>query len=128
MKLRYFYLLLLAVVAFTSSCEKHNFADGVLSPITSIEDIRDLYQGQDVVIAREDLQGAEMFGGMVISNQDSANIESGLVIMQNSRRSRTRGIILSLPNSGDYKMGDSLMVNVVGATLTKVNGSLELKN
>ncbi len=128
MKLRYLYTLLVSSVLLWSACEKHDFADGVVSSITTVEDIRDLYKGNDVVISSADLLGAEKIRGVVISNADSANIKEGLVVIQNTQRSKTRGIILVMPNANDYKTGDSLMINVIGATLTKAEGALQIKN
>lgn len=126
MKRRYLTTLLLCASLLWSACEKHDFASGVVSSITSVEDIRDLYKGTDVTITSESLLGAVKIRGVVISNPDSLNITAGLVVIQSTTRNKTRGIILALQNANNYKMGDSLMVNVIGGKLTKVNGSMQL--
>lgn len=126
MKKEFLYFLLFITSFGWMSCKKNNFAEGVLSPITSIEDVRGLYIDADVVLDKDKLMGAEKITGVVISNPDAANIPAGMVIIQNTRRSRTRGIILALENASTYKPGDSLMVNINGKTLTKINGSLQI--
>lgn len=128
MKKGYLFTLMIIGVLLWSACEKHDFADGVVSSITTVEDVRDLYKGNDVVISKADLLGAEKIRGVVISNPDSGNVKAGWVVIQNTQRSKTRGIILALENASEYKMGDSLMIDVVGATLTKAEGALQIKN
>ncbi|WP_157687552.1 DUF5689 domain-containing protein [Pedobacter psychrophilus] len=126
MKLKYLIILLFASSFVLSACEKHDFAAGVVSSITSVEDVRDLYKGTEVTITSESLLGAEKIRGVVISNPDSANIASGLVVIQNTTRNKTRGIILAVENANTYKMGDSLLVNISGGKLNKVNGSMQI--
>lgn len=126
MKQGIYYLLLLTVIVLSVSCEKHDYAEGTLSPLTSVEDLRALYQGTDVTVKKSDLMEATQITGVVISNPDSGNVASGIVVLQNTRRNKTRGIILALPNAANYKSGDSLLVTAEGGVLKRVNGALQL--
>jgi len=127
MKTRLIYFLLACTAIIWSACEKHDYAAGTLSPVTSLEDVRGLYKGSDVTMDRNSLMGAYQISGVVISQPDSGNAPQGVVVFQSTRRKKTRGIILSLDNVAAYKPGDSLLINIEGKTLTKVNGSLQIK-
>ncbi len=127
MKRKFIYILGLLGVIFWSACEKHDYANGELSPIISIEELRDLYKDADVTLNSNNLKEAGKIVGVVVSNPDSLNIPAGMVVMQETRRKRTRGIILSLENARNYKFGDSLVVNISGKTLTRVKGSMQIK-
>jgi hypothetical protein len=127
MKQKIYTVVLFCVMILAAACEKHDYAAGTLSPITSLEDVRALYKGADVVLNKENLMSAAQITGVVISNPDSGNVAAGVVVLQNKRRNKTRGIILELPSAATYKAGDSLLVTVTGLTLTKVKGSLRLK-
>ncbi|WP_442590939.1 DUF5689 domain-containing protein [Pedobacter sp. AW31-3R] len=126
MRLKKYYLLVLCMVALCSACKKHDDAEGTLSSITFLEEVRLLYTGTAVTITKAHLMEATTVGGVVISNLDSGNVISNTVVIQNTRRNKTRGIVLALNNAADYKPGDSLSVTVEGAVLEKVNGSLQL--
>ncbi|WP_285059108.1 DUF5689 domain-containing protein [Pedobacter ginsengisoli] len=127
MKTRLLYFLLFCTTVIWSACKKHDYAAGTLSPITSLEDVRGLYKGTDFILDRNSLMGAYQISGIVISNPDSGNVPAGIVVLQSTRRSKIRGIILSLDNTSDYKPGDSLLIEIEGKTLTKVNGALQIK-
>ncbi len=126
MKHKIHYLLLLCSIIIWSACKKHDYAEGSLSPITSLEDVRALYTGADLTISKTKLMEATQITGVVISNPDSGNVTAGTVVIQNTRRSKTRGIVLGLTNAADYKTGDSLLVTIEGSTLKRVNGSLQI--
>lgn len=126
MKTRYIGLLMIWAAAVWSGCKKQDFAEGIVSPLTSLEDVRNLYKGSDVVLGKENLMGAYQLTGVVISNPDGGNVPAGIVVLQNTRRKKTRGISLVLPNAQNYKSGDSLVVRVEGSMLKKVNGSLQI--
>ena len=123
----YSFLLLIVVLA-GAGCKKHDDAEGTLSPVTAVEDVRGLYKGTDLTITKDQLMDATKIMGVVISNPDSGNVKAGVVVIQQTRRSRTRGIILALENAADYKSGDSLTVTIEGSTLKRVDGSLQLTN
>lgn len=121
-----FYLLLSVVAVFTA-CEKHDYASGVLSPVTSLEDVRNLYKGTDVAITPEMLNSAHQVVGVVISDFSAGNSPEGVLVIQNNRNKRIRGIAIPLGGSAaSYLPGDSLKVNLDGSVLKKINGSLQL--
>lgn len=120
------YLFSFLAISVWLGCEKHDYAAGVLSPIASIEDVRDLYKTSDITLDKNNLRGADKIVGVVISNPDSLNLPEGIVVMQETRRKRVRGIILAVENASNYKMGDSLIVSITGKKLEKVNGGLQI--
>lgn len=62
---------------------------------------------------------------VVISDIDNKNVSSGnFVIEDNSKK----GAILYIAGSSAYKLGDSLVVDITGASLKLYNGSLEIDN
>lgn len=127
MKYNKIYSLLLPVLLLAGAgCEKRNEAEGTLSPITSVEDVRALYKGADLTITKNQLMEATKITGTVISNPDSGNVKSGQVVIQQTLRNKTRGIILSLTDATAYKTGDSVTVVIEGSKLTRVEGSLQL--
>ncbi len=119
-------LVVLIVSSTLISCKKHDFAKGVLSPITYLSEIRAIYRGADVSLTNDNLNGANQVNVLVISDPEGGNIPAGILVVQNTDRNGTNGIVLTLANSGDFKLGDSLQLKVVGSTLKKVEGSMQL--
>lgn len=129
MKTRIFYfsLCIAAMLFAISGCKKHDYAEGTLSPIIAVSDLRFIYKGTDVTLSTDNMEGATDIIGTVISHPDSGNAPAGLVILQNYRRGVTRGIALAMgAESTNYKFGDSLRVKVEGSTLGRVDGSLQI--
>jgi hypothetical protein len=127
MKKIYLFLMFLTVASFTA-CKKNNNADGTLSPIIAIVDLKDLYKGADVVLAPAKLGGATEIVGVVISDATSGNAPAGILVVQNNRRNAIRGISIEIGSAvSNYVPGDSVIVRLAGATLTKVNGSMRIK-
>ncbi|MBS7564068.1 hypothetical protein KHS38_06585 [Mucilaginibacter sp. Bleaf8] len=127
MKKIFLFLSLLSIGLLWSACKKHDFAAGQPSPIIAVSDLRALYRGADVTLTRESMLGAHQIVGIVISNPDSGNAPSGMVVLQNNRRSQVNGIILPLGTAAaNYHMGDSLMIEVEGLSLKRVNGAMQL--
>ena len=88
--------------------------------VISIADARKFYTGTDVAL------GNYKISGIVISDAASANVSFGTIILQDDNR----GIALyfgSSANVSNFHIGDSLIVDVTGGTLTSFNGSLEIK-
>jgi len=88
--------------------------------VISIADARKFYIGTDVTL------GNYKISGIVISDAASKNVSSGTIILQDDNR----GIALyfgSSANVSNFHIGDSLIVDVTGGTLTSFNGSLEIK-
>jgi hypothetical protein len=122
------YLLLIILTGLgLSACKKNNYAEGVLSPIIAVVDLRDLYKGSDVLLSTDKLNGAKEMVGVVISDAAAGNAPGGLLIVQNNRRNALRGIAIAIGNAAStYAPGDSVIVKLEGGTLTKVNGSMRL--
>ena len=121
-------MLFLAVLTW-AACEKKTDADGVISPITNVENVRKLYKGADVQLNTTILNGARSIVGLVISDHQKGNVPSGLVIMQSARTSNIRGINLDLGSAAaNFLPGDSIVVNIDGTLLTKQNGAMMIKN
>src|SRR5688572_29672286 len=119
----------LSMLAFTAYLEEDpNWAEGQPSPIISIEDVRDLYRGTDVPLSPDNLAGASTIVGVVISDAAAKNVPEGTFVLQNRRRNVNRGMIISLGAAANipYALGDSVVINIAGSTLTQVNGALRL--
>jgi hypothetical protein len=86
----------------------------------SIDNVRKLYHGTDVTL------GSYLIKGIVISDAAAKNISPGNIILQDGNR----GIALYFggsANTSQFNIGDSLVVDITGGTLTSYNGSLEIK-
>ncbi len=110
-------------------CKKDGYPGGVPYNFISMLDLRGVYNGADLVLTKADLFGGEKIAGVVVSDHRSGNTPAGLLMLQDSRRlNLTRGIAVDLgANADDYLPGDSLEIDIVGATLAKVKGVLQLK-
>ncbi|KAA6435351.1 DUF5689 domain-containing protein [Rufibacter glacialis] len=94
----------------------------------SLADVRALYRGEEVTLTREKMAGAHQVVGVVISDPSSGNFPSNQVIIQNTRRKLTRGIVLQFgtPSSTPLVVGDSVVVETEGAALKSINGALHI--
>ncbi|WP_207431666.1 DUF5689 domain-containing protein [Sabulibacter ruber] len=122
---------LLCALVFTGCLEEDvNNAIGTPSPIISIEDVRSFHKGSDVALGPDQLMGARQILGVVISDAAGQNVPGGAsnLVIQNHRRGQLRGITLNVDggNTASYKIGDSVVVNVTGTTLTRRNGILQI--
>jgi hypothetical protein len=120
--------LLLLPLCMLWSCKKDNYPGAQISPFVSMYDIRNLYKGQDVTLTIDNMGGSANLTGMVVSDHSGNNLPAGLLILQDSRRlSQTRGIALSIGEAAaNYQSGDSIIVKVAGALLTKKDGILQI--
>ena len=122
-------LLLLA----TTSCLKDNpdNAAGAPSPNVSLDELRRLYQGSSVVLEPGQLSGAHQVVGLVISDAAGGNVPGGpgTIVVQNKRRGVVRGIIIPISGGAApaLAVGDSVVVDIKGATLAKSAGALRLE-
>ncbi|WP_052496418.1 DUF5689 domain-containing protein [Pedobacter lusitanus] len=125
---KYIFQLLSCWILLTglAGCKKHDSALGDPSPIIALEDLRAVYQGSDVSLNTSNLAGAHQIIGVVVSDGSSGNMPAGTVAMQNNRRNKTRGILLAVENAAALQTGDSIVVDINGTTLKKVNGSLQV--
>ena len=109
-----------------AGCKKHDTALGDPSPVIALEDLRAIYQGAAVELNTGNLSGAHQIIGIVVSDNQSGNMPAGTIAMQNYRRNKTRGILLAVENAATLQTGDSIVVDLTGTTLKKVNGSLRV--
>lgn len=118
----------LALLCLFVACDKReNWADGTLSPVISIEDLRLLYKGSNLTLNKEKLSGAHQISGVVISDADAGNSPAGMLVVQNTNRKKTRGINVNIGTAtSSFKPGDSVVITVEGAVLKTEQGVLSI--
>jgi len=125
-------LFVISIAAFilflSAGCKKDNYPGGQISPYIAILDIRDLYKGEDVSLTTEKMFGSSKITGVVVSDHSGKNLPAGLLVLQDRRRlSELRGISLNIGTSAaDFSPGDSIIVDVQGGVLKRVDGILEI--
>lgn len=123
-------LLTVAIVSLFAGCE----VDDPVPPKTrpnpniTLSDLRNVYNGEEVRLDPKLIMDAHQIAGVVISDAASGNIAKGEFIIQNTQRGMIGSIVVSLDGSPDvpFVIGDSLIIDVVGSKLTRVNGELKL--
>jgi hypothetical protein len=128
MKKRLIYTLFLPALLFLWGCEKDNYPGASISPYIALFDIRNLYKGTDVTLTVDNMAGSNRIAVMTVSDHTGGNLPAGLLVVQDGRRlSKIRGISIPLgAAAADFLPGDSLIIQVEGAVLKKVDGILEL--
>lgn len=124
-------LLMISATAAISSCNDDgygNYPGGVPNSIVSILDVRPLYKGKDIALTKENVYGASQLAAVVISEHTEKNIPEGLLVVQDSRRLATlRGIAIDLgAAAANYHIGDSVLIDISGGTLTRKNSILTI--
>ncbi len=123
------------LVFFTAGCLKENVneSEGTLGEFVSLFAMRQAYQGNEITLSSNSLGGASKITGIVISDRAGLNTEPGTFVLQqtiaspNAATDVTRGAIFKMSNGeANYNMGDSLVINVTGTKLDRVNGKLIL--
>ncbi|MFT3980290.1 MAG: DUF5689 domain-containing protein [Ferruginibacter sp.] len=111
-------------------CEKDKYPGGTPYNEIALLDLRGIYNGTPVTLTKEIMFGGDKLRAMVVSDHRGGNSPEGLVMVQEKRRlGLLRGIAINLgAAAGDYLPGDSLQVMLEGATLTRENGILQLKD
>ena len=122
------YSVLLSLMAFMWGCEKDNYPGGVISPYIAIFDIRHLYTGNDVTLTVDNMYGSSKIAAMVVSDHSGKNLPEGMLFVQDSRRlSQLRGIAIPIGAAvASYMPGDSVIIDVEGAVLKRVDGILQI--
>lgn len=120
--------VILASFLLLNSCQKYiNPAEGTINTFAAVYVVKNAYQGTDVQLQPSKLDGAYLTGGIVISNALGLNFPKGSLVIQNTARGFTRGILIDL---GDVDVpfvpGDSILIDLTGSNLTKVGGSLHI--
>jgi hypothetical protein len=120
-------IFLLALV-FQWGCKKDSYPGGTVSPFIAIFDLRNMDKGAEVSLTKENMSGSGKITGLVVSNHSGGNIHAGLLVVQDKRRlSQLRGISIALGDEAkNYKPGDSVIIDVEGGILKRVNGILQV--
>jgi hypothetical protein len=112
--------LLTSFMLFTSCEEEKNInLAGEFSPYIAIEDVRALYRGSEVELTNNKLSHAKKIYGIVVSDHSDNNLPEDVVILQQNKRNRTRGIALKLANASSYLPGDSLVITIENKQLIR---------
>src|SRR5688572_10675034 len=129
MKMKFQHLTWFFALTLALTCKKDgNYPGGDVSSYIALFDIRNIYKGADVTLTKENMFGADKIAVNVVSNHAGGNLPAGLLVVQDSRRlGRLRGMSIPVGNdAANYVPGDSLVINVEGAVLKKVDGLLQL--
>ena len=124
-----FLALCLSIFGFNSCVEEDpNPVAGTPNPVASLYVVRDAFHEKDLGLNQEQLFGAYQAGGVVVSDPSGDNWPAGHVAIQDSWRGMQRGMILDLGEdmAANYKVGDSVLFDVRGTTLTRKNGVLQI--
>src|SRR4051794_23070717 len=74
-----------------------NYPGATISPYISIYDVRDLYNGSDITLSKDNMFGAAKITGTVVSDHSGGNLPAGLLVLQDQRRlSQLRGISVAI--------------------------------
>ncbi|MBB5438179.1 hypothetical protein HDC92_001854 [Pedobacter sp. AK017] len=126
-------LLLIAIVSVWMGCKRDSdFILSTPSAYISNFDLKKLYKGGDLLLNAELMGGATSIKGVVISDFRSGNSPAGLLILQNSRMAGNgidslRGMAFNIgADASKYIPGDSVHINVNGATLKRIDGILQI--
>ncbi|WP_437920534.1 DUF5689 domain-containing protein [Sphingobacterium sp. LRF_L2] len=121
---------LLITLLIAGSCAETNYPGGEVSPYIGIYDVRNLYKGEPLNLNLESLEGSQKLAATVISDHSGGNLPSGLLIVQDRRRlDFQRGISIPLGDAAaNYQPGDSLIIDIDGGVLNRVDGILQISN
>jgi predicted small secreted protein len=122
----YIMFLLLATCFSLTSCKKENTAIGEISPMVSVDYIRNLYNGDDITLNPELLMGAHQIACVVISDAKAGNINPGELVVQNEANGVIAGMVIDFGAAQlDHVLpGDSVKISVDKTILTRKNGRL----
>src|SRR5690606_28839766 len=120
---RILYSLLLLSMACLWGCKKDSYPGATISPYIAIFDIRNLYKGADLTLTADNMSGSGKIAAMVVSDHSGGNLPEGLLVVQDRRRlSQLRGISIPIgAQAADFVPGDSVIIDVTGAVLKKVD-------
>lgn len=127
------------LILFLFSCtEDNNDIAGYMperSDVMLIDELKSYYKGSDVQLMPENLYGYSKTTGIVISDIKNKNIPLNHIVIQATDAQnidnvkRSPGIILALNNESDnvFQLGDSVLVDLTGTVLTKIDGNIQIK-
>jgi hypothetical protein len=127
-KILFYMFLLFSSAGILSGCKKgNNYPGGVVAPTIAITDIRTIYKGADVTLDTKNMFGGHQIVGIVVSDHSGGNMPAGLLVVQNNRRSKLRGISIPIgAAAATYAPGDSVIINVEGGILKRIDGTLQI--
>lgn len=120
--------MLFFFLCMSIACVKDSFPGAEISPYISIFDLRNIYKGTDITLTTKNMDGSDSITGVVVSDHSGNNLPDGLLMLQDSRRlGMARGIAVNIgTDAASYTIGDSVVINVNGGVLKRVNGLLEI--
>ncbi|SMC61159.1 DUF5689 domain-containing protein [Pedobacter africanus] len=125
--------ILAALFSVFMGCKRDSdYIAGTPSQFISNFDLRKLYRGEDVTLNAENMRGASVVAGQVVSDHSGNNLPEGLLLLQNKRIvgnaiDSIRGIAIDIGAAArNYVPGDSVHVKIDGGVLKRVNGILEI--
>lgn len=110
-------------------CKKEsNYPGAIVSPYIPLYDLRTLYKGTDLKLTEEAMYGSTKITGIVVSDYSEGNMVPGLLLIQDKRRlQELRGIAIPIGEAAaDYVSGDSVVVDILGGTLKRASGMLQV--
>lgn len=121
-------ILVLVVATFTGCDKTGNFPGADVSPYIAIYDLRSFYKGTDITLTKESMLGYTSIAGVVVSDHRGKNLSSGLLMVQNKLRlNELRGIAIEIGNDAEkFIPGDSVIVNITGGTMKRIDGLLQI--
>ncbi|PST81596.1 hypothetical protein C7T94_19125 [Pedobacter yulinensis] len=128
-KILYISFVFAASALLWTACKKSNYPGGQVYKYIPLLDLRGLYSGVDLALNEETMLGSTQITGLVISDHSGGNLPSGLLIIQDKRRlNKFRGIAIALgADAAKFVPGDSISVQMVGKTLTRRDGILQVQ-
>lgn len=123
--------LLFSMAVIWSGCkDESNYPGGTISPYIPIYDLRGLYKGSDIQLSADNMYGSTKITGVVVSDHSEGNMPEGLLVVQDKRRlQQLRGISIPLGDEAkNYTPGDSVIIDIEGGTLKRVDGLLQVIN
>jgi hypothetical protein len=130
-KIVYYITALVMLCGVWMGCKRDSdYIPVTVSAYISLYDLRELYQGSDVTLTKENMYGCDKITGVVISDYAQGNLPPGYLILQDKRRlSQLRGIAIPIgADASKFISGDSVTVTVTGGTLTRADNVLQIKN
>lgn len=123
-----FSIILFALAGLVGCAKEKTYPGARISPYIALFDIRDLFKGSDVTLTKERMYGSTKITGVVVSDHTEGNMPEGLLVLQDRRRlSELRGISIALGNAAaNFVPGDSIIVDIEGGILKRVNGILQI--
>ena len=127
-KIKHKILLALTGLAILAGCGDNNPAEGIISPIVGVGYVRDLYNGDDVLLKPDMLMGAHQIAGLVISDANGGNVGAAELVLQNFSKGKLAGISLDFGTDvlAEYLPGDSIKIDITDGMLTRKNGTLKI--